>query len=61
MNDFFEEYKNELKEYDFISKKKLEYEFNRWKAGLGKRLKLSVDEIITLHCIKEKARKNREE
>nr|DAN43338.1 MAG TPA: hypothetical protein [Caudoviricetes sp.]DAS40943.1 MAG TPA: hypothetical protein [Caudoviricetes sp.] len=61
MNDFFEEYKDELKEYDFISKKKLEYEFNRWKAGLGKRLKLSVDEIITLHCIKEKARKNREE
>jgi hypothetical protein len=61
MNDFFEEYKDELKEYDFISKKKLEYEFNRWKAGLGKRLKLSVDEIITLHCIKEKARRNREE
>ena len=61
MNDFFEEYKDELKEYDFISKKKLEYEFNRWKAGLGKRLKLSVDEIITLHCIMEKARKNREE
>ncbi|WP_455031447.1 hypothetical protein [Oribacterium sp.] len=61
MNDFFEEYKDELKEYDFISKKKLEYEFNRWKAGLGKRLKLSVDEIITLHCIKEKARKNRGE
>lgn len=61
MNDFFEEYKDELKDYDFISKKKLEYEFNRWKAGLGKRLKLSVDEIITLHCIKEKARKNREE
>lgn len=61
MNDFFEEYKNELKEYDFISKKKLEYEFNRWKAGLGKRLKLSVDEIITLHCIKEKARKDKGE
>ena len=61
MNDFFEEYKDELKEYDFISKKKLEYEFNRWKAGLGKRLKLSVDEIITLHCIKEKARKDKEE
>ena len=61
MNDLFEEYKDELKEYDFISKKKLEYEFNRWKAGLGKRLKLSVDEIITLHCIKEKARKDKEE
>jgi hypothetical protein len=61
MNDFFEEYKDELKEYDFISKKKLEYEFNRWKAGLGKRLKLSVDEIITLHCIKEKARKDKGE
>ena len=61
MNDFFEEYKDELKEYDFISKKKLEYEFNRWKAGLGKRLKRSVDEIITLHCIKEKARKDKGE
>nr|WP_314636555.1 hypothetical protein [uncultured Oribacterium sp.] len=61
MNDFFEEYKDELKEYDFLSKKKLEYEFNRWKAGLGKRLKLSVDEIITLHCIKEKARKDKGE
>lgn len=61
MNDFFEEYKDELKEYDFISKKKLEYEFNRWKAGLGKRLKLSVDEIVTLHCIKEKARKDKGE
>ena len=61
MNDFFEEYKDELKEYDFISKKKMEYEFNRWKAGLGKRLKLSVDEIITLHCIKEKARKDKGE
>ena len=61
MNDFFEEYKEELKEYDFLSKKKLEYEFNRWKAGLGKRLKLSVDEIITLHCIKEKARKDKGE
>lgn len=61
MNDFFEEYKDELKEYDFISKKKLEYEFNRWKAGLGKRLKLSVDEIITLHCIKGKARRDKGE
>ena len=61
MNDFFEEYKDELKEYDFLSKKKLEYEFSRWEAGLGKRLKLSLDETMLLHCIKEKSRKDKGE
>lgn len=60
-SDFEKEFKEQLIGLDYLTIKKLEYEFNRWKAGLGKRLKLSVDEIITLHCIKEKARKDKGE
>ena len=57
MNDFEKEFSEELKGLDFLQKKKIEYEFNRWKNGLGRRIKLSENEILTLNYIKEKARK----
>ena len=60
-SDFEKEFKEQLVGLDYLTIKKLEYEFNRWKAGLGKRLKLSLDETMLLHCIKEKARRGKEE
>lgn len=57
MNEFEKEFSEELKGLDFLQKKKLEYEFNRWKNGLGRKIKLSENEILTLNYIKEKARK----
>lgn len=57
VNEFEEEFSEELKGLDFLQKKKLEYEFNRWKNGLGRKIKLSENEILTLNYIKEKARK----
>lgn len=60
-SDFENEFKEQLVGLDYLTIKKLEYEFNRWKAGLGKRLKLSLDETMLLHCIKEKARKDKGE
>ena len=57
MNEFEKEFSEELKGMDFLQKKKIEYEFNRWKNGLGRRIKLSENEILTLNYIKEKARK----
>ena len=56
MNEFEKEFSEELKGLDFLQKKKLEYEFNRWKNGLGRKIKLSENEILTLNYIKEKAR-----
>ena len=57
MNEFEEEFSEELKGLDFLQKKKIEYEFNRWKNGLGRKIKLTENEILTLNYIKEKARK----
>lgn len=57
MNEFEEEFSEELKGLDFLQKKKIEYEFNRWKNGLGRKIKLSENQILTLNYIKEKARK----
>lgn len=57
MNDFEKEFSEELKGLDFLQKKKIEYEFNRWKNGLGRKIKLSENEILILNYIKEKARK----
>ena len=57
MNEFEKEFSEELKGLDFLQKKKLEYEFNRWKNGLGRKIKLSENEILTLNYIKEKVRK----
>ena len=57
MNEFEKEFSEELKGLDFLQKKKLEYEFNRWKNGLGRKIKLSENQILTLNYIKEKARK----
>ena len=57
MNDFENEFSEELKGMDFLQKKKIEYEFMRYKQGLGRRLKLTENEILTLNYIKEKARK----
>ena len=57
MNEFEKEFSEELKGLDFLQKKKIEYEFNRWKNGLGRKIKLSENEILTLNYIKEKARK----
>lgn len=57
MNEFENEFSEELKGLDFLQKKKIEYEFNRWKNGLGRKIKLSENEILTLNYIKEKARK----
>ena len=57
MNEFEKEFSEELKGMDFLQKKKIEYEFNRWKNGLGRKIKLSENEILTLNYIKEKARK----
>ena len=57
MDDFEKEFSEELKGMDFLQKKKIEYEFRRYKSGLGRRLKLTENEILTLNYIKEKARK----
>lgn len=57
MDDFEKEFSEELKGLDFLQKKKIEYEFNRWKNGLGRKIKLSENQILTLNYIKEKARK----
>lgn len=57
MNDFENEFSEELKGMDFLQKKKIEYEFMRYKQGLGRRLKLTENEILALNYIKEKARK----
>lgn len=57
MNDFEKEFSEELKGMDFLQKKKIEYEFMRYKQGLGRRLKLTENEILALNYIKEKARK----
>ena len=57
MNEFEKEFSEELKGLDFLQKKKIEYEFNRWKNGLGRKIKLSENEILILNYIKEKARK----
>ena len=57
MNEFEKEFSEELKGLDFLQKKKIEYEFNRWKNGLGRKIKLSENEILTLNYIKEKTRK----
>ena len=57
MDDFEKEFSEELKGLDFLQKKKIEYEFNRWKNGLGRKIKLTENEILTLNYIKEKARK----
>lgn len=57
MDDFEKEFSEELKGLDFLQKKKIEYEFNRWKNGLGRKIKLSENEILALNYIKEKARK----
>ena len=60
-SDFEKEFKEQLVGLDYLTIKKLEYEFSRWEAGLGKRLKLSLDETMILHRIKEKARKDKGE
>ena len=57
MNEFEKEFSEELKGLDFLQKKKIECEFNRWKNGLGRKIKLSENEILTLNYIKEKVRK----
>ena len=57
MDDFEKEFLEELKGLDFLQKKKIEYEFTRYKHGLGRRLKLTENEILALNYIKEKARK----
>lgn len=57
MDDFEKEFLEELKGLDFLQKKKIEYEFTRYKHGLGRRLKLTENEILTLNYIKEKSRK----
>lgn len=57
MDDFEKEFSEELKGMDFLQKKKIEYEFIRYKQGLGRRLKLTENEILALNYIKEKARK----
>lgn len=57
MDDFEKEFSEELKGLDFLQKKKLEYEFTRYKNGLGRRLNLTENEILALNYIKEKARK----
>ena len=57
MDDFEKEFSEELKGFDFLQKKKIEYEFTRYKHGLGRRLKLTENEILALNYIKEKARK----
>jgi len=45
MNEFEKEFSEELKGLDFLQKKKLEYEFNRWKNGLGRKIKLIDTEL----------------
>ena len=57
MDDFEKEFLEELKGLDFLQKKKIEYEFTRYKHGLGRQLNLTENEILTLNYIKEKARK----
>lgn len=57
MDDFEKEFLEELKGLDFLQKKKIEYEFTRYKHGLGRRLKLTENEILALNYIKEKSRK----
>jgi len=57
VNEFEEEFSEELKGLDFLQKKKIEYEFTRYKNGLGRRLNLTENEILTLNYIKEKSRK----
>lgn len=57
MDDFEKEFSEKLKGFDFLQKKKIEYEFTRYKHGLGRRLKLTENEILALNYIKEKARK----
>ena len=57
MDDFEKEFSEELKGLDFLQKKKIEYEFTRYKHGLGRRLKLTENEILALNYIKEKVRK----
>ena len=58
MDDFEKEFSEELNGLDFLQKKKIEYEFTRYKNGLGRRLKLTENEILALNYIKEKARKS---
>ena len=57
MNDFEKEFSEELKGLDFLQKKKLE--FTRYKNGLGRRLKLTENEILLLNHLKELDRKKR--
>lgn len=57
MDNFEKEFSEELKGLDFLQKKKIEYEFTRYKHGLGRRLKLTENEILALNYIKEKVRK----
>ena len=57
MDNFEKDFSEELKGLNFLQKKKLEYEFTRYKHGLGRRLKLTENEILALNYIKEKARK----
>lgn len=59
VNEFEEEFSEELKGLDFLQKKKIEYEFNRWKNGLGRKIKLSENEILLLNHLKELDRKKR--
>lgn len=59
MNEFEKEFSEELKGLDFLQKKKLEYEFTRYKNGLGRRLNLTENEILLLNHLKELDRKKR--
>ena len=59
MDDFENEFSEELKGMDFLQKKKIEYEFMRYKSGLGRRLKLTENEILLLNQLKELDRKKR--
>ena len=60
MGNFEKEFLEELKGMDFLQKKKIEYEFTRYKYGLGRRLKLTENEILLLNHLKELDRKKRE-
>nr|DAV44535.1 MAG TPA: hypothetical protein [Caudoviricetes sp.] len=57
IESFEDEFKDHLTGFNYLTVKKIEYEFNRWKNGLGRKLKLSENEILALNYIKEKARK----
>ncbi len=56
IENFEEAFKGILAGLDYLTIKKLEYEFRRWETGLGPKLKLSENEILTLNYIKDKAK-----